>query len=103
MHGGINITPYYIDNESIKKRICFQAYNLDLDDLIKPSYLYSNIYNNYINYADNFFTYYTHVLYSYLFDFFTFVLFELVKDTNIDIEKDLYLEDDFLDYVCKIA
>jgi len=97
VHGGINITPYYIDSENVKKRICFQAYNLDLDDLIKPSYLYSNIHNNYINYADNFFTYYTHVLYSYLSDFFTFVLLELVKDTDIDIEKDLYLEDDFLD------
>ena len=97
VHGGINITPYYIDSESVKKRICFQAYNLDLNDLIKQSYLYSNIHNNYINYADNFFTYYTHVLYSYLSDFFTFILLELVKGTDIDIEKDLYLEDDFLD------
>ena len=96
VHGGINITPYYIDNESVTKRICFQAYNLDLDDLIKPSYLYSNIYNNHINYADNFFTYYTHVLYSYLSDFFKFVLLELVKDRDIDIEKDLHLEDDIL-------
>lgn len=96
VHGGINIVPYYIDSDDVKKRICFQAYNLDLDDLIKQSYFYSNIYNNDIIYVDNFFTYYTHVLYSYLSDFFTFILLELVKDKNIDIEKDLYLEDDFL-------
>ncbi len=96
VHGGINITPFYIDSESVTKRICFQAYNLNLDDLIKPSYLYLNIYNNDINYADNFFIYYTHVLYSYLSDFFKFVLLELVTDTQIDIEKDLHLEDDIL-------
>ena len=69
VHGGINITPYYIDNENVEKRICFQAYDLELDDLIKTCSFYTNIYNNNINYADNFFTYYTHVLYSYLFDF----------------------------------
>lgn len=97
VHGGINITPYYIDNEIVAKRICFQAYDLDLNDLIKPSYLYSNIHNNDINYADNFFTYYTHVLYSYLSDFFKFILLELIKDKEIDIKKDLHLEDDILD------
>ncbi len=94
VHGGINITPFYVNSENVEQRICFQAYNLELDDLIKPSPLYTNIYNNNINYADNFFTYYTHVLYSYLFDFFHFVLLELTKDTNINILKDLDLEDD---------
>lgn len=96
VHGGINITPFHIDSENVKNRLCFQAYNLELDDLINTSYLYSNIHNNNINYADNFFTYYTHILYSYMFDFFKFVLLELTKDTNIDIDSDLYLEGNIL-------
>jgi hypothetical protein len=101
VHGGINVTPFYVNSENIEKRICFQAYNLELDDLIKTCDFYTNIYNNNINYADNFFVYYTHVLYSYLFDFFDFILLELTENKDIDINKDLYLEDDFLDMLQK--
>jgi hypothetical protein len=97
VHGGINIMPFYINSEDVEKRICFQAYNLELNDLIKTCDFYTNLYNNNINYADNFFVYYTHVLYSYLFDFFDFILLELTKNKDIDINKDLYLEDNNLD------
>jgi hypothetical protein len=55
VHGGINIKSFYIDNDLVKNRICFQAYNIELNDLIQPSYIYSNINNNNINFADNFF------------------------------------------------
>ena len=87
VHGGIVIQAFYIDDENIKKRICFQAYNSELDDLVEPHYAYSNINNNNINFADNYFVFYTHILYSYLFDFFEFVLIELSAGKNYDLEN----------------
>ncbi|MCG3651968.1 hypothetical protein L5F32_06750 [Aliarcobacter butzleri] len=95
VHGGINIKTFYIENnEDIKQRICFQAYDLGSNELIKICKYYTNNRNNCINFADNFFVYYTHILYSYLFCFFEFVLFELCKNKNIDIEKDLHFEEE---------
>ncbi len=99
VHGGITVNPFYINDKNVKHRICFQAYDFNLNDMVEQNYYYSNIYNNNINYADNYFTMYTHVLYSYLTDFFRFVLLEISKDSNNDIE-DLSLEDDVLDQ-CK--
>ncbi len=92
VHGGITVNPYYINNENVKTKICFQAYDSDLNDLIQPHMVYSNIFNNNINFADYYFTFYTHLLYSYLFDFFDFVLLELNKDKSHDLNN-LILDD----------
>jgi hypothetical protein len=86
-HGGIAIISYYINDKNIKNRICFQAYDFDQEDLIHPHYLYSNVQNNDISFADNYFTFYTHLLYSYLIDLFEFILIELSKSKNHDIEN----------------
>lgn len=85
VHGGIAVNPFYINDELVKKRICFQAYNFDMDDLIEINSMYSNRYNNNINFADNYFTFHTHLLYSYLTDFFEFVLMELNKNKGHDV------------------
>ncbi|ENV50892.1 hypothetical protein L292_2506 [Acinetobacter junii CIP 107470 = MTCC 11364] len=97
-HGGIKVTPFYIhENPLLGKRLCFQAYNLDLDDLTVPDYCYSNSYNNYINFSDNYFAFHTHALYCYLKDFFDFIMFELNKNLKNDI-NDLTLENDFMGF-----
>ncbi len=87
VHGGITVNPFYVNNDKVKNRICFQAYDFNLDDLIKPHYMYSNECNNNINFADNYFVLHTHLLYSYLFDFFEFILIEINKNKNHDIEN----------------
>jgi len=87
VHGGITVNPFYVNDENVKNKICFQAYNFYLDDLIKPHDMYSNKYNNNINFADNYFVFHTHLLYSYLTDFFEFVLMELSKNKSHDVEK----------------
>lgn len=92
VHGGITVNPYYINNDSVEKKICFQAYNANLDELIQPHYMYSNEKNNNINFADYYFAFHTHLLYSYLFDFFDFLLLELNKEKSHDL-NDLSLDD----------
>lgn len=92
VHGGITVNPFYVNDERVKSRICFQAYNFDLDDLVEVDFMYSNRCNNNINFADNYFTFHTHLLYSYLTDFFEFVLIELSKNKGHDVE-DLSLND----------
>lgn len=92
VHGGITVNPYYVNDDNIKTKICFQAYDSDLNDLIQPHMMYSNRFNNNINFADYYFTFYTHLLYSYLFDFFDFVLLELNKDKSHDLNN-LILDD----------
>lgn len=92
VHGGITVNPYYINDESVKNKICFQAYDANLDDLIQPHYMYSNKNNNNINFADYYFAFHTHLLYSYLCDFFDFVLLELNKEKSHDL-NDLSLDD----------
>ncbi len=92
VHGGITVNPFYVNDENVKNRICFQAYNSELDDLINPHYMYSNKYNNNINFADNYFVFHAHLLYSYLTDFFEFVLIEFSKDKIHDV-KNLSLDD----------
>lgn len=87
VHGGITVNPYYINDECVKNRICFQAYNFNLDDLIEVNCMYSNKYNNGINFADNYFVFHTHLLYSYLTDFFEFVLIELNQGKGHDVEN----------------
>lgn len=75
VHGGIKIHSFYIDkNHPVEQRFCFQVYNNDLEDLVVPSYYYSNIYNEHINYTDYYFIFHIHMLYNYLVDFFNFVL-----------------------------
>ncbi|EEV5887172.1 hypothetical protein ELM23_25260, partial [Escherichia coli] len=81
-----------VNDDNIKTKICFQAYDSDLNDLIQPHMMYSNRFNNNINFADYYFTFYTHLLYSYLFDFFDFVLLELNKDKLHDLDN-LILDD----------
>lgn len=94
VHGGINIKVFLIDDKNSKSRVCFQAYDIDSNDLIPNSYYYSNVHNNYINYADNYFCFYIHLIYSYLLDFFKFVVMEIKKNKDIDIENDLLQQDD---------
>lgn len=86
VHGGIKITPFYLDKneQKIKNRLCFQAYNYQLNDLITVNYLYSNMHNNDINFADNYFALYTNVLYCYLIDFFDFILLKLCDKYNLN-------------------
>lgn len=93
-HGGITVNSCYINDEIIKNRICFQAYNIDLDDLVECDPHFTNSNNNNINFADNFFAYHTHLLYSYLTDFFRFVLLEMTKDKEINID-DIKISNDF--------
>ncbi|HED4406829.1 TPA: hypothetical protein R4318_002227, partial [Pasteurella multocida] len=87
VHGGIKVTPFYLDNDDkeVKNRLCFQMYDDDLNDLIPKSDFYTNIYNGDINFADNYFAFYTSVLYSYLTDFFDFVLFKLCSENNLEV------------------
>jgi len=59
VHGGIKVHPFYVNDDKVKNRICFQAYDFNLNDLVKPHYMYSNMYNNDINFADNYFVFYT--------------------------------------------
>lgn len=92
VHGGITVNAFYVNDERVRKRICFQAYNFDLDDLIEANCMYSNRHNNNINFADNYFVFHTHLLYSYLTDFFEFVLMELSQDKSHDVEN-LSLDD----------
>lgn len=99
-HGGINIVPFYVNDDIVKNKICFQAYDLDLNDLIQKNSHYSNIYNNGINFADKFFTYFTNLLYSYLVDFFKFTLLELSKQDEINISN-LALSEDPLEFFKK--
>jgi len=87
VHGGITVNTFYVNDDKVNNRICFQAYDFNLDDLIKPHYMYSNKCNNNINFADNYFAFHTHLLYSYLCDFFEFILMELNKERGHDIEN----------------
>lgn len=57
VHGGITVNPYYVNDDNIKTKICFQAYDSDLNDLIQPHMMYSNRFNNNINFADYYFTF----------------------------------------------
>ncbi len=85
IHGGIKITPFYLDNtEKIKNRLCFQIYDNRLNDLVARSYYYTNKYNSDINFADNYFALHTCILYSYLNDFFDFVLLRLCDEHNLN-------------------
>ena len=61
VHGGITVNPFYVNDEQVKNRICFQVYNFDLDDLIEINSMYSNGCNNNINFADNYFAFHTHL------------------------------------------
>jgi hypothetical protein len=94
-HGGIRVTPFYIEKEGVvENRICFQVYNSDLDDLTIPNYFYTNKYNN-INFADNYFAFYTHALYCYLCDFFDFIMLEIDVELKNGVD-DLTLENDIM-------
>ena len=73
-HGGINVMPFYLKDKGLA---CFQAYDKNLEDIIPVDYYYSNRDNNNINYTDNFFGLHAHALYSYLIEFFDFVISEL--------------------------
>lgn len=93
VHGGVNIMPFYLKD---KELACFQAYDKNLEDIIPVDYYYSNRYNNNINYTDNFFGLYAHALYSYLTEFFSFVISELSCPKRPYNHSDSVL---FLDYV----
>lgn len=87
VHGGAKLTPFYLNknnNSGIENRLCFQIYDHDLGDLIPVSNFYTNVYNNNINFSDNYFAFYTNILYSYLIDFFDFILSKLCIENNID-------------------
>lgn len=92
VHGGISVIPFYIDDDRVKSKICFQAYDFSLNDLIEYHYMYSNENNNNINFADYYFTFHIHLLYSYLFDFFDFIVFEMNKGKGHDLNN-LSLDD----------
>ncbi|PQL06529.1 hypothetical protein CG436_16480 [Pantoea ananatis] len=86
VHGGITVNPFYIDDNNVKQKICFQAYDFQLNDLIVKNSMYSNVYNNFINFADYFFTFHTHLLYTFLIDFFEFILIEFNKGKEYNLE-----------------
>lgn len=87
VHGGINVVPFHDRDDSGASRIFFQAYNLGLEDLTSQSPYYTYPQRNCINFADNYFTLYTHLLYSYLVDFFKVVLAELSEKNGHDIDE----------------
>ncbi len=87
VHGGINVMPFHDLDDSGASRIFFQAYNLDLIDLTPQSPYYTFPLRNCINFADNYFALYTHLLYSYLLDFFKVVLAELCEKHDHDISS----------------
>ncbi|UJR62828.1 hypothetical protein [Dickeya zeae] len=86
-HGGITINPFFINSSDVGSRFCFQAYTLNLDDIVTPNYMYTNIYNNNINFADYYFTLQINLLYSYLTDFFDFILLEMNEKHNHDLSN----------------
>lgn len=95
-HGGITINPFFINSSDVGSRFCFQAYTLNLDDIVTPNYMYTNIYNNNINFADYYFTLQINLLYSYLTDFFDFILLEMNEGHNHDLSN-LFLGNSSLD------
>lgn len=102
VHGGIKVTPFYLDenNKEIKNRLCFQMYDNDLNDLIHANGFYTNIYNNNINFADNYFAFYTSILYSYLIDFFDFVLLKLCNENKLELTNfDKHENSDILEFM----
>lgn len=86
-HGGINVMPFHDEDDRGDPRIFFQAYNLDLVDLTPQSPYYTYPQRNCINFADNYFALYTHLLYSYLLDFFKVILSELCEKYEHDISS----------------
>lgn len=88
IHGGIKTTSLYLNKDNkgeIKNRLCFQLYDNQLNDLVVTSYYYTNKYNNNINFTDNYFALYTSMLYSYLIDFFDFILLKLCDEYNLNL------------------
>lgn len=104
VHGGINITPFYFnDKEKIKNRLCFQAYDFQVNDLISISDYYTNTHNNNINFADNYFALYTSTLYNYLIDFFDFVLSKLCDEHNLNLTDFNKHENSDIYELCRIS
>lgn len=89
VHGGIKVTPFYLDDNKgeIKNRLCFQMYDNNLNDLVSSSDFYINKNNNNIIFADNYFALYLNILYSYLIDFFDFILLKLCNENNLDLSS----------------
>lgn len=88
VHGGVKIIPFYLDdNGEIKNRLCFQVYDFNLEDLIPISNFYTNKSNNYINFVDNYFAFYTSTLYSYLVDFFNFILLKICNESCFNLNS----------------
>lgn len=88
VHGGVKIIPFYLDdNGEIKNRLCFQVYDFNLEDLIPISNFYTNKSNNYINFVDNYFAFYTSTLYSYLVDFFNFILLKISNESCFNLNS----------------
>ncbi|HEZ4093938.1 TPA: hypothetical protein WID96_000267 [Neisseria meningitidis] len=82
------IIPFYLDdNGEIKNRLCFQVYDFNLEDLIPISNFYTNKSNNYINFVDNYFAFYTSTLYSYLVDFFNFILLKICNESCFNLNS----------------
>lgn len=90
VHGGINIQVFDAD-----KRLCFQCYDIEMDDIIEYNCVYSNSKNNDIIFADNYFVYHTHLLYSYLYYFSEFILLELKQNNDYDISDEFLLDDPY--------
>ncbi|WP_248799040.1 hypothetical protein [Pseudomonas sp. MWU13-2105] len=102
VHGGINVMPFHDVDDRGDPRIFFQAYNLDLVDLTPQSPYYTYPQRNCINFADNYFALYTHLLYSYLLDFFKVILSELCEKYEHDI-SDLSDPQEFAIFESQVA
>ncbi|MEN5302595.1 hypothetical protein [Pseudomonas sp. TWI628] len=84
-HGGIRIMPYHTVDDSNTPRICFQAYNIEFSDRTAHNPYYTNIHNNHINYADNYFAYHTHLLYRFLGNLFRVTMLDVAESNGHDI------------------
>lgn len=84
-HGGIRIMPFHTVDDSNTPRICFQAYNTGFSDRTTHHPYYTNIHNNFINYADNYFTYHTHLLYRFLGNLFTVTMLDVAEKNGHDV------------------
>lgn len=84
-HGGIRIMPFHTVDDSDTPRICFQAYNTGFSDRTAHNPYYTNIHNNCINYADNYFTYHTHLLYRFLGNLFRVTMLDAAQRHGHDI------------------
>ena len=91
VHGGVNIIPFYNNEE-----LMFNVYDENVDSVMPHCSIYSEPKGLTVS-ASSYFMYYTSILYSYLSDFFSYVLIEIQKSVKPTIPLDVFIEEEMME------